>query len=131
MAQKDLIPQSLRTKDEQRRIARMGGIASGKARREKRRLRDLLKIAAAEQVTNPTTGEKKCRDELAMARLASKAANGDLKAIELMAKLLGELAQKHELTGADGEPLHFVAEPPKPLTENQIERAINKLSREL
>ena len=32
----NLIPQSERTKEEQREIARQGGIASGKARREKR-----------------------------------------------------------------------------------------------
>ena len=32
----NLIPQSERTKEEQREIARLGGIASGKARREKR-----------------------------------------------------------------------------------------------
>lgn len=32
----NLIPQSERTKEEQRKIARQGGIASGKARREKR-----------------------------------------------------------------------------------------------
>ena len=32
----NLIPQNERTKEEQRKIARQGGIASGKARREKR-----------------------------------------------------------------------------------------------
>ena len=32
----NLIPQSERTKEEQREIARLGGIASGKARKEKR-----------------------------------------------------------------------------------------------
>ncbi|MBV6505938.1 MAG: hypothetical protein ILNGONEN_01504 [Syntrophorhabdaceae bacterium] len=36
--QKNLVPQSERTKEEQRKIARMGGIASGKARREKKLL---------------------------------------------------------------------------------------------
>jgi hypothetical protein len=36
MSEKDLIPQSERTKEEQKRIARMGGIASGKTRREKK-----------------------------------------------------------------------------------------------
>ena len=33
---KNLIPQNRRTKDEQKTIARKGGVASGKARREKR-----------------------------------------------------------------------------------------------
>ena len=39
---KNLIPQSERTKDEQREIARMGGIASGKARREKQKTQQIL-----------------------------------------------------------------------------------------
>ena len=39
---KNLIPQSERTKDEQREIARMGGIASGKARREKKTIQKIL-----------------------------------------------------------------------------------------
>lgn len=38
----NLIPQSERTKEEQRRIARSGGIASGKARREKKAMRETL-----------------------------------------------------------------------------------------
>lgn len=38
----NLIPQSERTKEEQKVIARMGGIASGKARREKKAMRETL-----------------------------------------------------------------------------------------
>lgn len=45
----NLIPQNNRTKTEQREIAKMGGIASGKARREKRdrhqRIKDLFALA--------------------------------------------------------------------------------------
>lgn len=40
--EKNLKPQSMRTKDEQRRIASAGGIASGKARRERKRFKDEL-----------------------------------------------------------------------------------------
>lgn len=39
---KNLIPQSERTKDEQREIARKGGIASGKARREQKTIQAIL-----------------------------------------------------------------------------------------
>lgn len=39
----NLIPQSERTKEEQRKIATMGGIASGKARKEKKAMKDTLK----------------------------------------------------------------------------------------
>ena len=38
----NLIPQSERTKEEQRVVAKMGGIASGKARREKKAMKDTL-----------------------------------------------------------------------------------------
>ena len=47
MAKEDLIPQSERTKDEQKAIARKGGIASGKARREKKMMRETLDILLA------------------------------------------------------------------------------------
>ena len=46
MAHKDgtenLIPQNRRTKEEQKEIARKGGIASGEARRKKRQMREIL-----------------------------------------------------------------------------------------
>lgn len=38
----NLIPQSRRTKEEQREIARKGGKASGEARRKKRQMKDIL-----------------------------------------------------------------------------------------
>lgn len=45
MAHKDLVPLNKRTKEEQRRITRMGGIASGKSRRDKKSLSDRIKLA--------------------------------------------------------------------------------------
>lgn len=41
---KNLIPQNTRTKEEQKEIARKGGKASGKARRNKAMLKDCLEI---------------------------------------------------------------------------------------
>ena len=40
----NLIPQSKRTKEEQRKIARQGGIASGKARRRKKLIKEQLEL---------------------------------------------------------------------------------------
>ena len=40
----NLIPQSERTKEEQRKIARKGGIASGKARRRKKLIKEQLEL---------------------------------------------------------------------------------------
>lgn len=44
MAKEDLIPMNERTKEEQKKIATMGGIASGEARRRKRSIKDSLDI---------------------------------------------------------------------------------------
>ena len=62
MAGKDnLIPQNLRTKEQQREIAQKGGIASGKARKEKADLKKQLQIflesdATTDRDGNPLTG---------------------------------------------------------------------------
>ena len=45
MAEKDLISLANRTTEEQQRIARMGGIASGKSRRSQRTISERIKIA--------------------------------------------------------------------------------------
>jgi len=45
----NLVPQSERTKEEQRKIARMGGIASGEARRAKRDMRERMKMMLEEK----------------------------------------------------------------------------------
>ena len=50
MAKKDLMPLNKRTKDEQKKITQKGGIASGKARRQKKALRAALKEAVAMQL---------------------------------------------------------------------------------
>lgn len=44
MSQKDLIPMNQRTKEEQKKITRAGGRASGKARRKKRDMQKALNI---------------------------------------------------------------------------------------
>ncbi len=42
--EENLIPMSERTKDEQREIATMGGIASGKARRERKKMKEQAEL---------------------------------------------------------------------------------------
>ena len=53
MAQADLIPQNLRTKDEQKEIARRGGIASGKARLAKKHGRELVQALLSMKEADP------------------------------------------------------------------------------
>ena len=98
---KNLIPQSERTKDEQREIARMGGIASGKARREKQKtqqiLADLVSIKNKDLATFQKEAKKMGLDgdisihELfTMVCLLNSVKSGNLGDLERLTKLLGE-----------------------------------------
>lgn len=78
--EKNLIPQNKRTKKEQREIARKGGIASGKARAERKTFKEEL-IALLE---NGNTQEK-----LSLA-IIKKAMKGDTKAFEVIRDTVGE-----------------------------------------
>lgn len=49
---KNLIPFDQRTEEEQRAIRVAGGIASGKARRRKKTMREAVELIAKQQVTN-------------------------------------------------------------------------------
>ena len=98
---KNLIPQSERTKEEQREIARMGGIASGKARREKKTIQKILadlldseikdipqfaKLAAKMGVES----DKSVKDIFTMVCLLNSVKSGNLGDLERLSKLLGE-----------------------------------------
>lgn len=99
MAKKDLVPMSSRTKEEQHRIAVMGGIASGEARRNKRDLRKIVDQIFEMQVTNAEKKELKkmgINDEdltnavyIVMAQL-KKAKAGDTRAFEVLRDTSGQ-----------------------------------------
>ena len=93
--EQNLIPLNKKTKDKQREIAKMGGIASGEARRKKRQMRELLEMALGKKCVK---GDNTNKEESA-AQLAKKMAEGDLKAIEVGLKLLGEYEQKVKVEG--------------------------------
>lgn len=90
----NLIPMNERTKDEQREIARAGGIASGEARRRKRTLRQIAEMLADETlpVPQPDGSTKTLTYDVAMIqRQYQKAiAEGDTQAAKFLANLLGE-----------------------------------------
>lgn len=98
---KNLIPQSERTKDEQREIARMGGIASGKARREKKTIQKILAdLLDSEIKDNPqfaklaskmgVESDKSVKDIFTMVCLLNSVKSGNLGDLERLSKLLGE-----------------------------------------
>jgi hypothetical protein len=70
---KNLIPQNMRTKEEQREIARKGGQASGKARRNKAMLKDCLQALMEKKYLDEKTGKKITGAELLSIDLFEKA----------------------------------------------------------
>lgn len=112
---KNLIPQNMRTKDEQRRIARAGGIASGKARRERKRMRDmlleLLETPSRKGRTDDIEAFNRIRglNLTGMQRLAismlRESFKGNVRAAEFVRDTIGEApAQKlRDVTGEEDE----------------------------
>ena len=98
----NLIPMNERTEDEQREIARKGGIESGKARRRKRTMKEAAQIILkapvndeqAELLKKYDIAEQDCTNlMLIMAKAVQMAADGDLKAAEFVRDILGENPQ--------------------------------------
>lgn len=87
--EENLIPQSERTKEEQREIARRGGIASGKARREKADLRRQMQIWLESDVTTDKHGNPMSGAQLMAAIAAREAAKGNAKFWELIRDTAG------------------------------------------
>lgn len=98
----NLVSLADRTTDEQREIARMGGIASGEARRERRRLRDALEallsmrlgvewVPAELSAAMEAAGREDVDavDVLAMTAFV-KASEGDMRAMEFIRDTVGE-----------------------------------------
>ena len=98
---KNLIPQSKRTKEEQREIAKKGGIASGVARREKKTvqkiLNDFLSTAAKDnpQVSKLAAkmglrSDDSIKDLFTIVCILNTMKDGNLSDLERLSKLLGE-----------------------------------------
>lgn len=95
MNEQNLKPNSERTPSGRKQLASKAGKASGKARREKRTMKQLLEIALSLMVTNKK-GETASRKEVIAIQLVNRAASGDLKAIDLLTKLIGEQIVRQE-----------------------------------
>ena len=98
---KNLIPFNERTESEQREIARQGGIASGKARREKQKtqqiLADLVSIknkdlAMFQKLATKLglDGDISIHEVFTLTCLLNSVKSGNLGDLELLSKLLGE-----------------------------------------
>ena len=105
--------QPVRTEAEARELGRKGGVASGIARRQKKTLAQLSEMVGNLAVSSEKNreimrqagikDEDMIRDTEAMFRLSVKAASGDTRAIELLAKLRGELGSDNPFAGVSIE----------------------------
>lgn len=98
--EKNLIPFNKRTESEQREIAQQGGIASGKARRRKRSMREAADYYLALPETDRRRVNALLRDEVdpedvdnqmsVVMGMAEAAKRGDARAANVLLKMLGE-----------------------------------------
>ena len=70
---------------EAREQGRRGGLASGAARRERRRMRDLLEVALSMPHVDMLTGERMTKGEAVVARMVEEAISGDVRAARWIA----------------------------------------------
>lgn len=109
MNEQNLIPNSQRSASEVRENQRRGGINSGKARRKKKAMRELLEDALA-KVIKSKTGEQATKKEVASIRIADGMANGDPKMLEIGLKILGDFTQKQEIDITNDQPIFNIVQ---------------------
>ena len=98
----NLIPNSARTPSERRANATKAGIASGKARRQKKTVAEYLKKWADSEVSEKNKkalealglSEEATNRTLLVVPLIQKASSGDTKALQMALELLGEDKKK-------------------------------------
>ena len=107
---KNLIPFNERTEDEQREIARQGGIASGKARREKQKTQQILAdivsiknkdLAMFQKLATKLglDGDISIHEVFTLTCLLNSVKSGNLGDLERLSKLLGEDNAKEHNNG--------------------------------
>ena len=112
-----LIPQSTRTPEEAREMGRKGGLASGKARREKKRLSTIYGEMLAGKYEVTINGEKQKLDGAELVRFIMRDVlmRRDSASVSLL-KEIREATEgsKVSLTGEEGRPVQFeIVEPTK------------------
>lgn len=108
--EKNLIPFNKRTESEQREIAQQGGIASGKARRRKRSMKEAADYYLSLPETDRRSVNALLRDavdpedidnQMAVIKgITARAKKGDPQAANVLLKMLGEEAPQED-PGAD------------------------------
>ena len=106
----NLIPQSKRTKEEQRAVAKKGGIASGIARREKRDMAYFARLMLDEVITDKKGNELPTRYAMLKSVLKKVLKDGDVKAYKAIAETADEMPRNKVDITSDGKALDRVIE---------------------
>ena len=105
----NLIPQNKRTKAEQREIARQGGIASGKARREKKQVRDFINAWLDEEHTDKSGNVLTGAEMIASKIVQMSIKDGNMKSMEMLLALAGQKpAEKVIVSDIDNDVINEV-----------------------
>jgi hypothetical protein len=104
--EENLIPFNERTESEQREIAKQGGIASGRARRRRRSMKEAADYYLSLPETDRRTVNRLLRDAIdpedidnqmaVVVGIAEQAKRGDARAASVLLKLLGEDAPQED-----------------------------------
>ena len=92
MAKDDLIPFDQRSEDEVKKIASKGGVNSGKARREKKEMREFAKMVLDELVKDKKTGTQVPTRYAMVKRLVQRVLkDGDSNTFKTLTQVAGEM----------------------------------------
>ena len=133
MNPENLKPNSERSPSELRENARKGGVASGKARRDRRTWRQIADDIASRVLidkegniaVSPITGKAMSIREGINTRLFQEALKGNLKAIGMLLDISGEKVINNQMTGKDGKDLFPT------MTEEELQARLEEMKRKL
>lgn len=98
--EQNLIPNSERTPSEVRENGKKGGIASGKARREKKKAVEVARLILDEIINTKQGEEVEVRYAMIKKQVERALKHGDTKAFNAVIKLADEMpSDKHEISG--------------------------------
>lgn len=99
-----------KTTQEARKRGRLGGIASGKAKRKKKNIRESLEILLALNTQDEDGNEIETVEAISVA-LIRRALSGDVKAFEVIRDTIGQKpVQKQDISLTETAPREFVFE---------------------
>lgn len=133
--EKNLVPFQDFSADKQREIRSMGGKASGEAKRRKKAIRETVQAVAAMGVPDKALkalrqagiSEDDATYQTAIVlKMFHEAMNGNVAAFNAIVNASGEVVNRHEVTGKDGEPLQVE----KTMTMQEVREKLRELDEE-